>query len=162
MRRRPVYLTPGRHPFEVCVLAACVLVGTAMSISGTRPPSMARGLPEPLLTAWLILIAAGGLVALVGVYWRGDVADGLLVEVGGVCAVAAAMTLYSLVLLAANPWPNAIGSAGLLAGIAAGALWRTVQCVLGYRRVRAGRVEHVTVDLPLLVEADGPGDGPTA
>ena len=159
-RRRPVYITPGRHPFEVGVLLACVLVGTVMTVGGTRPPSLMRGLPEPLLTAWLLLIALGGVAGLIGAYWRGDVGDGLLIEVGGVCAVAAAMTLYSVVLVAANPWPNSLGSAGLLAGIAIGATGRTVQCVTEYRRLRGGRVERVQVDLPIVVEGEPPGDQP--
>lgn len=156
---RPVFVTLGRHPFEVGVLAACIIVGTVMGVWGVRPPSMARGLPEPLLTVWLILIALGGLIGLVGAYWRGDLADGLLVELAGVCAVAAATTLYAVVLIAANPWPASIGSAGLMLGIGAGALGRTVQCLIGYRRVRGGRVEQVRVELPLLVEDGPPADG---
>jgi hypothetical protein len=153
--RRPVFITPGRHPFEVGPLLACVLVGIVMGIGGVRPPTMTRGLPEPLLTVWLILIAAGGLVGLVGAYWRGAVDDGLLVEFAGTLAVGAACTLYVIALLAGNPWPASVGSAGLLAGIAGGALGRAAQCVIEFRRVRRGVMHTVRLELPLLTE-DGP------
>jgi hypothetical protein len=147
------------------VLLACLLVGASMAIAGVRPPSLARSLPEQVMTAWLILVAVGGGVGLVGAYWRGTVDDALLIEFAGVMAIAAACTLYVVALFALNPLSTAIGAAGLLAGIAAGAWFRAVQCVLDRRRVRGGVVSTVgnlDGDLPVLVEPerDQPsGDG---
>lgn len=160
MIRRPVFITPGRHPFEVAPLAACVLAGGVMAISGVRPPSIANGLPEPLMTAWLALVAVGGLIGLLGVYWRGPVDDALLIEFAGVAAVAAAATLYVAALFAGNAPAVAFGAGGLLAGLAGGGWWRAVQCLTDWRRVRAGSVEDGHGDIPLVTEGPPGEQGP--
>jgi hypothetical protein len=160
IRRRPVLITPGRHPFEVGPLAACAIVGGVMAIAHVRPPSLAAGLPEPLMTAWLALVAAGGAIGLLGVYWRGAVDDGLLIEFAGVAAVAAACTLYVAALFAGNPPAVAFGAGGLLAGLAGGGWWRAVQCLTDWRRVHAGSVEQVRVDIPLVTEGPPDEQGP--
>jgi hypothetical protein len=154
--RRPVLITPGRHPFEVVPLAACALAGSYMAVSGVRPPSMTAAMPEPVLTAWLALVAVGGALGLLGVYWRGDVADGLLIEFAGVSAVALACTLYVAVLFVGNPVGVAFGAAGLLAGLAGGAGWRAGQCLTDWRRVHRGAVTAVRIELPLVTEERPP------
>jgi hypothetical protein len=153
-----VLITPGRHPFEVAPLASCVLAGGYMAISHVRPPSMTAALPDAALTGWLALVAIGGAIGLAGVYWRGDVADGLLVEFAGVVAVALACTLYVAALFVGNPIGNAFGAAGLLAGLAGGAWWRAGQCLSDWRRLRAGSVTSVRIDLPLVTEERPPDD----
>jgi hypothetical protein len=150
--RRPVLITPGRHPFEVAPLTACVVAGSYMAVSQVRPPSMAAAMPEPLLTAWLALVALGGAIGLAGVYWRGHVGDGLLIEGAGVTAIAAACTLYVVVLFAGNPVSTAFAAAGLLAGLAGGGWWRAGQCLTDWRRLHAGAVTSVRIDLPLVTE----------
>jgi hypothetical protein len=156
MTPRPVYVTPGRQPFEVAVLAACLIVGTSLAVTGLRPPTLTRGLTEPILSVWLILMAVGGGVGLLGVYWRGSLSDGMLIEFAGVVAVAGSCLLYVAALFALNPLANALGSGGLLAGIAAGAAWRAVQTALDWRRVRRARVSDVDLGVPLLVEPEDP------
>ena len=156
MSPRPVYVTPGRHPFEVALLVACLVVGATLALNGLRPPTLTRGLTEPILSVWLILMAVGGGVGLVGVYWRGAVTDAMLIEFAGVVAVAGSCLLYVAALFALNPLGNALGSGGLLAGIAAGAAWRAGQTVLDWRRVRAGRIAEVDLVVPLLVEPEDP------
>lgn len=145
-------ITPGRHPFEVSALAACAFAGGVMAAGGIRPRSIVTGLPEPLLTVWLALIAVGGVIGLLGVYWRGSVDDGLLIELVGVSMIAAACTLYVAALFAGNPVATAFGAAGLLSGIAAGAWWRAAQCWSDWRRVRAGSLSSVQIDMTLLTE----------
>lgn len=157
-RRRPVLITPGRHPFEVGPLAACAIVGGVMAIAHIRPPSLANGLPEPLMTAWLALVAAGGALGLLGAYWRGAVDDGLLIEFAGVAAVAAACTMYVAALFAGNSPAVAFGAGGLLAGLAGGAWWRAGQCLTDWRRVRGGSVEQVHIDIPLVTERPPPDE----
>lgn len=162
--RRPVYVTPGSHPFEVMILAACVAVGAILAVTGYRPPTLVRGLPESLMTAWLALVSVGGAVGLVGAYWRRALDDALLIEFAGVVAIASACSLYVVSLFALNPASTAAASGGLLAGIAAGAWCRAVQCLLDRRRVRsAERAQHAepVARLPLLVEPDvEPGSEP--
>jgi hypothetical protein len=153
-----VYVTPGRHPFEVGPLLACALVGGGMALFRLRPPSIVSGLGEPILTVWLALVAVGGVVGLVGCFWRGAVTDGLLVEFAGVLAVGMACLLYVAAIFAANRFGAAFASGGLLAGIAFGALGRAAQCAIEYRRVRRGVTEQVRVDLPLIVEPEPGGD----
>jgi hypothetical protein len=152
VNRRPVYITPGRHPFEVAPLFACAVVGGVMTAARLRPPSLLAGYPQTIITAWLLLVALGGLVGLIGAYWRGAVDDGMLIEFAGVASVAAACLLYCVALYATQPITSAFTAAGLLSGLGAGALWRAAQIVLDWRRVRAGVVQQVRVELPLLVE----------
>lgn len=165
--RRPVFITPGNHPFEVMILLACVVAGGAMIVTGLRPPSLLRGLPEQVMTVWLALIAVGGIVSLLGAFWRHDVADGLLIEAAGLIAISAACTLYVIALFALNPIGNALASAGLLTGIAGGAWYRMAQCLLDRRRLLAA-VQSISSeldpDLTVFVqpvpesEDDHPGD----
>lgn len=157
--RRPVYITPGRHPFEVAPLAACAVVGTVMTVAHMRPPALLAGYPDTIITAWLALIGLGGLAGLLGVFWRGSVDDGLLIEFAGVTGVAAACNLYVIALYATQPFGNAFTAAGLLSGLGAGATWRAGQCLTEWRRVRRGVVQQVRVELPLLTEGDSPGGG---
>lgn len=160
MNRRPVYITPGGNPFEVAPLFACTIVGGVMTAARLRPPSLLAGYPETIITAWLLLIAFGGLVGLIGVYWRGSLDDGLLIEFAGVGCVAAACLLYCVALYATQPIASAFTAAGLLSGLGAGAAWRAVQLVTDWRRVRHGVVQQVSIELPLIVEGgsvDTPG-----
>ena len=157
--RRPVYVPPGRHPFEVAPLAACAVSGTFMSISGLRPPSLLDGYPDTIVIAWLALIGAGGVVGLVGAYWRGSVDDGLLVELSGVAAVAGGCLLYVTGLYATRPIGSAFAAGGLLTGLALGAAWRACQCWRDWRKVRRARIENVRVDIPLLTEPDDDDHG---
>jgi hypothetical protein len=153
---RPVYVTTGRHPFEVAPLGACVVVGLLMGAGGVRPPAMTAGLAEPMLTGWLLSVAAGGAVGLVGAYWRGDVDDSLMIEFCGVLAVAATCTLYVAALFAINPVTVALAAGGLLAGLAVGAWLRLVQIARDWLRLRRSDLRQVRVDLPLMVENGAP------
>lgn len=149
--RRPVFIASGRHPFEVGPLLGCLIVGVLLAVADERPPSMTRLLPEPMLTGWLVILAAGGFTGLVGSWWRGDVDDALLIEFAGVLAVATMCTVYVIVLFAASPY-QAVTAGGLLAGIAGGAWWRAGQCVRDWRKLRRPSVEDVPLTLPLVVE----------
>jgi len=157
MTPRPVYVTPGRHPFEVALLAACLAVGALLVITGSRPPSLTRGLPEAVVTVWLALVAVGGATGLLGVYWR-RLDTGLLIEFAGVVAISAACALYVAALFALNPLPTALGTGGLITGVAAGAAWRAGQCIADLLRLRRAVVAPVEIELPLLVD---PHDNPS-
>lgn len=149
--RRPVFITTGRHPFEVGPLLACALVGTILALSDGRPPSMTRLLPEPWLTAWLLALSVGGAVGLVGAYWRGDIDDSLLIEFAGLSLVATMCALYVAVLFAANP-SSVITAGGLLAGITGGAGVRCGQIIRDWLRIRRARSVVISTDLPLLAD----------
>lgn len=155
--RRPVFITTGRHPFEVGPLVACTLVGTVLALSDSRPPSMTRLLPEPWATAWLLALAAGGAVGLVGAYWRGDVDDSLLIEFGGLSLVATMCAVYVVVIFAANPG-SVITAGGLLAGIAGGAGVRCGQIIRDWLRIRQARAVVIRTDVPLLADDQPPED----
>lgn len=150
--RRPVFITPGRHPFEIAPLAACAVSGTVMSVSGLRPPSVLDGYPEPIVITWLALIGLGGIIGIVGAFWRGNTDDGLLVELLGVAAVAGGCLLYVAALYATRPIGSAFAAGGLLTGLAIGASWRSWQCWCDWRKVRSAEVSNITVELPLLTE----------
>ncbi len=152
-----MYVTPGRHPFEVAPLLACALVGGVMVVADLRPPSLLAGYAHGLLTAWLAMIALGGVVGLVGVYWRGALDEALLIEFVGVGFVAAACLLYTAAMYVTQPISAAFTAAGLLTGLGVGAAWRAVQCLRDCQRVRRGVMLRPHTDLPLLTDADDPG-----
>lgn len=151
---RRLHVVPGRHPFEVALLAAFVIVGGVMVVTGIRPPSLQRGYAETVVTVWLACVAAGGLIGLLGVYWRGRPDDGLLVEALGVGAIAAACLLYVVGLWVTQPIGGAFTAGGFLTGIGAGGTWRLVQCVNGWRKIRAA-LAGMSVDAEPRVEDNG-------
>lgn len=153
---RTLRIMPGRHPFEVALLAACAIVGGVMVATGIRPPSVQAGYAETVVTAWLACVAVGGLVGLLGVYWRGSPDDGLLVEAAGVGAIAAACLLYVVGLYVTQPLGGAFTAGGLLAGIAAGGAWRLAQCVNGWRKIRTA-LAGMAVDAEARVDPDNGG-----
>lgn len=164
MTPRPIYITTSRHPFIVSVLVACLVAGTWMAIAGLRPPSLARGLPETVMTAWLVILAVGGAVGLTGVFWRGAIDDALFIEACGLAGVGAAASLYVIVLFTLNPLGSAVSAGGLLSGVAIGAISRAVQCVIERRRVRGSRQTRQTLrfgadpGIPVLATDDAPDD----
>jgi hypothetical protein len=94
-----VILRSGRSPFELFLLAACVLSGLAGLIAPTSTSSaLARLLPTWVVIAWSAGLVIGGAVAIAGVLMRGLTA--LLVERIGLVGLAGFSVLYSAVIVA--------------------------------------------------------------
>jgi hypothetical protein len=85
-----------RHPFEIWLLGACALSGTFQLISGARPGSLAAQLSPVAQIAWCGLLGLGGIVALTGIFWRGEVKVALELESIGLTSVTIACVVYAV------------------------------------------------------------------
>lgn len=116
--RRAVYGDPlyaGRHPFQTYLLALCVISGVPKLFGVTTSESIDAELPEWLAYAWGFMLSAGSLAALVGAYWRGQLATALTVERAGLAAVGAAAIVYGVVIVVAVHLPGLL-AAGIVVG----------------------------------------------
>lgn len=90
-----IILRSGRSPFELYLLAACVLSG----LSGLIAPSslslaVAQLLPTWVVTAWCAGLVIGGSISILGVLRRG--LQSLLIERVGLIALTGLTLLYSV------------------------------------------------------------------
>lgn len=94
-----IILRSGRSPFELYLLAACVLSG----LSGLVAPASSAGAVSRLLPHWIVIIwssglVIGGSVSITGVLLRG--VRSLLVERIGLIALAGFAVTYSAAAIA--------------------------------------------------------------
>jgi hypothetical protein len=145
---RPIQVTTGRHPFELAIMVATIFVGITVAVTGQVPKSAEKTMPYELIVVWMTMLAAAGLISLVGAWWRGRPETGLRVEMAGVLLLAAGVTMYVIAVFTVSGWA-ALVAGGFMAAIACGAWGRAAQIGLDLRRVdRAQRIERI----PLLVE----------
>lgn len=156
--RRIVDITPGRHPFQVAIVAACPLVAITILLSSREPRSLDNALPAGFVNVWLAAIAVNGLIALVGMYWRHPLGWGLMVECGGIIGLGAMVSVYCAAI-AALAGLDALASGGLITGIAIACWWRAGQLIRDIRRLRHARVEIRPVVEHRLVYTDDPDPG---
>jgi hypothetical protein len=116
-----------RHPFEVWLLGACALAGTFQLISGARPGSLSAQLSPVAQIAWCILLGGGAIVALVGVFWGGQVKVALELESIGLSSVTVACIVYAIGIFFAAGW-NAFFSVVIYATFA-------ICCLIRRRRI---------------------------
>lgn len=132
-----VVVTGRRRPHEVMFLAASALVGVAY-LAGAAPPPTAveqllnerAGWVQPL---WYVLLAAGGVVGLVGC-WLPDQITGMLLERVALAVGAAAIVMWVIAIWWAAG-PPAFGGLAFFMLWAAANLWRIVQINTDLRRI---------------------------
>jgi hypothetical protein len=93
-----------RNPFEIWLLGACALAGTVQLISGARPGSLSAQLTPVAQTAWCVLLGFGGVVALIGIFWNGQVKVALEMESIGLTSVTVACLVYAVGIFFAVAW----------------------------------------------------------
>lgn len=93
-----------RNPFEIWLLGACALAGTVQLISGARPGTLTAQLSPVAQIAWCVLLGLGGLVALTGIFWRGQVKLALEMESIGLTSVTVACLVYAVGIFFAVAW----------------------------------------------------------
>lgn len=153
--RKLLEITTGRHPFQVAVIAACPVISAAILITGKSPPSLAAALPAQYDEVWLAALAVGGVGALTGAYWRGELDNGLLIEGSGVSAIGAMVTVYAAALLVVQG-ATAIGPATFLAAIGVACWWRAMQIARDVRKVWRAQSDGLTETVKLLTDPDDP------
>lgn len=149
--RKLLEITTGRHPFQVATVAACPVASLAVLLTGNHPPSLDAALPDPFTDAWLLLLAGGGITATAGAYWPGDLDTGLIVEAGGMSALAAMLTIYVGAMFLVSG-PDALAAGGFLTAIAAAGWWRIGQLARDLRKVWRAQREGLTETVRVLLD----------
>jgi hypothetical protein len=113
-----------RNQLAVFLLRLCVISGSlalAATVAGqpTEPPAVAAAVPEWARIVWYVLLVAGGVIALAGIYWRrrtlADHVTALLCERHGEIGLSLGAALYGLALVTLDGWPGkAAGAITLL------------------------------------------------
>ena len=93
----------GRHPHEVALLFVCVLYGVVGLCAYDRvATTTVDRLGEPIGYAWFAAMTAGGLIALLGLFYPFGGIKGLLVEQGALLILAAIWFGYALAVVATS------------------------------------------------------------
>ncbi|RKR90579.1 hypothetical protein BDK92_4957 [Micromonospora pisi] len=98
------------------LLAATVVCGTAMLVMSVGAPSTIDAMPALMRSIWHVGLVFIGIIGLVGIVWRGDLAVGLALQLGSLILLATAASMYAVALFAAP------GTAATLAGVSIAAI----------------------------------------
>ncbi len=105
-------LEASRHPFETYLLVLAAVSGIPLAFGEPNSASIEATLPPLLVTGWGVMLVAGSLLALLGLYWRGHSGTGLLMERAGLVGVGGASLVYAgATILAAPGWSGAFAAA---------------------------------------------------
>jgi hypothetical protein len=148
---RPIQVTTGRHPFQVAVLAASLIVGLTLIVSDLQPRSVVAAMTSPVRLVWELQLTAAGVVSLMGIYWPGRLQVRLWIEVCGVVVLGFATTMYTIALFAVQG-SAAIAAGAFVAALAVAAWWRVGQVVRDLRRMARAAENGNTAEVALLVE----------
>lgn len=133
-----VVVTGRRRPHEVMLLAASALVGVVYLAGAAPPPSTVEALlPGWVRLLWYGLLAAGGVLGLVGC-WLPDQVTGLLLERVALLVGTAAILMWILAIwwFAGPPGFGGLAFFGLWAGANG---WRAWQITGDLARIRPKR-----------------------
>lgn len=136
--RSVVVATGRRHPHEVFLLVFSVAGGLAFLLGAGPPSSLEELLPRFVLYAWYWALLLGGVLGLLGCYWRHNVELGLALERGGMMLATAAGLLYVAAILSLA-WPQGVGAAIYIGSYAVACLVRTLQITRDLHRIGTAR-----------------------
>jgi uncharacterized membrane protein len=137
-------IIPGRQrPHQVIVLIFATFTGLSIALRQAPEPKSLDSLISPwVLGIWYTLLLIGGVVGLLGSYWRRDPYRGLSMEWASMVMLTFALTLYAIAIFVSA------GVAGLSAGGA----------VLAWAASCAWRWGQIRLDLKTLRQAPDPSD----
>lgn len=132
-----------RHTSHVFLLALCVFSSLPTLFGQAKAPgSIEATLPFPLVVAWAMLLTAGAIVSLTGVYWRHRL-TGLLIEQMGMLFVSVATLYYTGILVSITKIDGLQNSAIVFGfGVACAIRYRQIQKYFnGVKKVRQAAAE---------------------
>lgn len=153
MPNRPILIVSGRHPFQIAVLLALMTVGIALMVGGVPPESVSRTMPPILLVVWEWGLVGAGILGLGGVMLRDypRTVRSLSIELSGLTFLATILTMYAMALFA-YAGLRATVPGGLTAGLAAAAIYRSVQIFRDRRRLTSALSSGHVVAVCVLAE----------
>lgn len=150
MELRPLQVASGRQPFQVAIMVASIFLGLCLAITDRIPNSAQKTMHDAVLTTWVAMLIAAGVLALAGTFWRGAFKTALRLETAGVLMLAGGASMYSVAVFAVSGWAALIAG-GYVAAIACGSWWRAQELVRDVRKLARSTVARV----PVLVEDAG-------
>lgn len=127
MHLKPDPMGEPRNPLAIYLLGLAVLSGFITAFGPSASDAVGRAVSESMQRLWGVLLVLGPGATLVGIYWQGQIRDGLLIKRWGMLATALAAAMFSGVVL------GTLGVGGILTGgIIAGF---GVACVWQWRRI---------------------------
>jgi hypothetical protein len=111
----------GNRPFELAAFIICGLLGAFYWLQlftgfATRPPNSVDHVMPPIIQyIWYGLLFCGGVVGVVGMFWRPHIV-GLLIERSSLIAISAACLMYAVSLFAFSGL-GALGSGAFLGAL---------------------------------------------
>ena len=149
-----VQMRRGRDPFEVTLLVATLACGIALIISDARPRSVTSAMPALVELTWEWGLIVAGVVGLVAVLWRGDLAIALGVELGAMVLLGTTTSMYAIALFAVSG-KAALAAGSFITAVAVAAWWRAAQILRALNALaEAPEPIPVVVPKPLSVERD--------
>jgi len=126
-----------RRPTALALKTWLCIVSVPYMFGLNLPPSLSAG-PDVFGYAAVWTLGIGAIVSLVGLIWRGDPLNGLVLEQVGLIGITLGLTLYVIALFTfTTVTRNRVGEVGLAAGLAvaivAGAVWQYAE-IRKYRR----------------------------
>lgn len=103
-----------KDPFEVIFSAVFAVSGVAQLIQGPTPGAAAELLPGWFRVLWLVMLIAGSLAILFGVYYR-DPVTSMFTESVGLLAVALSLLVYGSGIIWVS-WDGGPGAGSVMAG----------------------------------------------
>jgi hypothetical protein len=115
-------IPPSRHPFQFWSLVACV-AGGAGNLYGSSGLLSAL-LPRYAVVTWALVMMVGGMIAIVGSWWR-DRVTGLLMERIALTAIASTSLVYggSVIYLFGE---RVVLAGAITVGVSIASAWRVV------------------------------------
>lgn len=93
-----LYVPRGKNPYQWWLCAYLVFIGFGVTFGAPAPNSVTSLLDPWVVRVWGASLLLGGVLILVGMYWRGKPERGVTVEVYGSATFAVANMVYPIAL----------------------------------------------------------------
>ncbi len=94
-------LEASRHPFETYLLALAAVSSIPRLFGASNSDAVESALHPAIVYMWSVMLLAGSVLALVGLFWPGRSATGLILERTGLVGVGGAAMIYSTAVIIA-------------------------------------------------------------